>query len=445
MTKEELLTRKICAISLGCDKNRVDLEKILGNLSEYGFEVVGNVQDADIVIINTCAFILPAKQEAISQILEMEYLKKNNKLEKVIVTGCFPERNYDELKENFPSIDAFVKVKDNPTIPLLIEKLYGCEESKKVKKGERILTTPQSYAYLKIADGCNNACSYCAIPRIRGRYKSEKIEDLVDEAENLVKRGVKEIVLVAQDVSRYGEDLYGENKLIDLCKKIAKIKGVYKIRLHYLYPEKITDELLNYIASEDKICKYLDLPLQHIDNDILLSMRRRLFEEDTRKLITNIKSNYPNLYLRTTFIVGYPDENEKQFKKLCDFLKEVNFDYAGFFPYYREENTASYFMKNQNPTWKKMRRLKIAQKLQGKIASRKIYEMIGKEFDVLVDSFDDRTGYYFAHTEFQSPDVDFNVVVKSSSVKVGDIVKVKFTDFNGDNFEGDVLWIYQIK
>ena len=436
MTKEELLEKKISAISLGCDKNRVDLEKMLFKLKDQGFQIVEDPLEANVVIINTCAFILPAKQESISQIIEMEFLKKHNKIDKIIVTGCFPERNFDELKQNFPSVDAFVRVKDNDSIASIIAQTYEATLDPKSHSG-RVITTPGSYAYLKIADGCNNACSYCAIPRIRGRYKSAPIEQLIKEAEEIVKQGVKELILVAQDTSRYGEDIYGENKLIPLCKKLVKIKGLEKIRLHYLYPEKLTDELLEFIASEEKICKYIDIPLQHIDNKILESMRRRLGEVDTRELIKKIKTNYPQLAIRTTFIVGYPGETSKQFKNLLKFINEVKFDYAGFFPYYREENTASYFMKNQISNFTKLRRLKKARKAQALISYNKAKQNILKEVYALVDGFDEGSGYYLAHTDKLSPGVDFGLKISGENLSVGDFVKVKITSFDGENYGGE--------
>ena len=371
MTKEELKQKTVSAISLGCDKNKVDLEKMLGRIKEYGLQIVEEPEEADIVIVNTCAFIRPAQEEAIMNILSMEKLKNEQRIEKVIVTGCFPERNYNSMKENFPTIDAFLRLNENDNIVGTIEKLYGLEPSKPIKKYERVLTNSPSYAYLKIADGCDNVCSYCTIPRIRGRYKSYPMEDLVDEAKNLVSRGVKEIILVAQDPTRYGEDLYKENCLIKLCEKLCKIKGLDRIRLHYAYPEKVSDELLSYIAKNEKMCKYLDIPLQHIDNDILKSMRRKLDEKDTRELIEKIKSNYPEIALRSTFIVGYPGESKAQFKKLCDFVQETKFDYAGFFPYSREPNTASFFMKKQVPEFIKRRRLKKITKIQNDIVTEK--------------------------------------------------------------------------
>ena len=337
MTKQQLTEKRISAISLGCDKNKVDLERMLGKLQAYGFSLTDDVYNCDIVIVNTCAFIQPAQEEAIANIIEMEDLKQKGMIEKVIVTGCFPERNYNVFKENFPDVDAYLKIRENDNICNVIEKLYNIEKPKEIKKYERVLTNSGAYAYLKIADGCNNVCSYCTIPRIRGRYISTPMDELVEEAKNLVERGIKELILVAQDTTRYGEDLYGENKLIELCKKLSKIKGLRWIRLHYAYPEKVTDELLSFVATNEKMCKYLDIPLQHIDDEILGSMRRRLDEEKTRQLISKIKNQYPQIALRSTFIVGYPGETGAKFKKLCQFIKDTKFDYAGFFPYSKEQ------------------------------------------------------------------------------------------------------------
>lgn len=440
MTKEELKQKTVSAISLGCDKNKVDLEKMLGRIKEYGLQIVEEPEEADIVIVNTCAFIRPAQEEAIMNILSMEKLKNEQRIEKVIVTGCFPERNYNSMKENFPTIDAFLRLNENDNIVGTIEKLYGLEPSKPIKKYERVLTNSPSYAYLKIADGCDNVCSYCTIPRIRGRYKSYPMEDLVDEAKNLVSRGVKEIILVAQDPTRYGEDLYKENCLIKLCEKLCKIKGLDRIRLHYAYPEKVSDELLSYIAKNEKMCKYLDIPLQHIDNDILKSMRRKLDEKDTRELIEKIKSNYPEIALRSTFIVGYPGESKAQFKKLCDFVQETKFDYAGFFPYSREPNTASFFMKKQVPEFIKRRRLKKITKIQNDIVTEKAKEKIGQTVEVLVDSFDPQTGEYMGHSQKMSPLVDFNVkFVDNGNVKCYTYVKVKIYDFDGNDYKGEIV------
>ena len=440
MTKEELKKKLVSAISLGCDKNRVDLECMLGKLNEYGFTITDDVENSDILIVNTCAFIQPAMEEAIYNILYAEKLKKNGNVEKVIVTGCFPERGFAAMQENFPQIDRFLRLRENENICQIVEELYGVEKSKLIKNFDRILTTTPSYAYLKIADGCNNACSYCTIPRIRGRYKSTPIDDLVDEAKELVKRGVKELILVAQDTTRYGEDLYGENALIKLCDKLSKIKDLKWIRLHYAYPEKVTDELLSYIAKNPKMCKYLDLPLQHIDDQILRSMRRRLGEDETRSLIEKIKTNYPQIALRTTFIVGYPGERRKDFNKLLDFIKKSEFDYAGFFPYYREENTASYFMSKQLPRYIKAYRLKKIARLQHQIATSRMQSQIGKKITVLVDSFDENSGEFCCHSEKLSPTVDFGIkIIDNGNVKLYDFIEVKLTDFDGSNFKGEVV------
>ena len=266
------------------------------------------------------------------------------------------------------------------------------------------------------------------------------MEDIIDEAKNLVERGVKELILVAQDTTRYGEDLYGENKLIELCEKLSKIKGLNWIRLHYLYPEKLNDKLLSFISNNEKMCKYIDIPLQHIDDEILHSMRRRLGEKETRQLLDKIKSSYPELAIRSTFIVGYPGETRSKFKKLCEFIKEINFDYAGFFPYSKEPNTASFFMKKQMKEWTKNRRFKKIKTLQNKIALENIKGLIGSDIDVLVDEFDSNSGEFCGHSQKLSPLVDFGVrFVDNGSVQCSSIVKVKITDFDGSDLKGEVL------
>ena len=439
MTKEELKTKIISAISLGCDKNRVDLEKMLGLLKEYGFTITEEVENSDIVIVNTCAFIEQAQQEAIMNIIYAEDLKKRGQIEKIIVSGCLPERNYDDIRMNFPLIDKFMRLRENSNIISIIEDLYGVANSKPIKTIKRVITNCPSFAYLKIADGCSNACSYCTIPRIRGRYQSYPLDDLVQEAKMLVQGGVRELILVAQDITRYGEELYGENCLIKLCDKLSKIKNLQWIRLHYLYPEKLDDTLLDYISKNDKICKYIDLPLQHIDNEILASMRRKLDENATRQLVKKIKDEYPSLAFRTTFIVGYPGETREKFRKLYDFIKESKFDYAGFFPYSREEGTASYYMKNQISSFTKKRRLKKLQKLQNSIVTSLAREKIGQVITVLVDSFDSESGEFIAHSQNLSPSVDFGVrFVDNGYIKCQTFVNVKITDFDGSYFKGEI-------
>ena len=434
---KRLKGKKISAISLGCDKNRVDLEKMLFKLSNYGFEIVDSVDDADIVIVNTCAFITPAKEEALSNIFDMCVLKSKGKLEKVVVSGCLAQRHKDELLKQIPEVDAFLTAKDNQNIVGVIEKLYDVKPDAEKDVRGRIFTNRGSYAYLKIAEGCSNVCSYCTIPRIKGKYTSFEMDEIVDEAKYLAKNGVKELILVAQDVTRYGEDLYGKNRLLELLKKLVKIDGIQWIRIHYAYPEKTTDELLNFISKEPKMCKYIDIPLQHIDDRILKSMRRRMGEDDTRKLIEKLTGEYHNIALRTTFIVGYPTETRKDFQKLCEFVKKSRFDYAGFFPYYREENTPSYYLKQLSEHTKKSRLKKIT-KIQNAVASECAKFNIGKVFKILVDYFDENKGVYVGHSEFLSPTVDFGVeIVDNENIRAGEFVNVKFTDFDGENYKGE--------
>ena len=440
MKREELKEKVVSAISLGCDKNKVDLEKMLGRLKEYGFQVCEDIQSANIVIVNTCAFIKDAQAESIMNIIEVEDLKKKGIVEKVIVSGCLPERNYDEIKQNFPLIDAFIRLRENENICKIIEDLYGVEEHKEIKKYERVLTNCPTYAYLKIADGCNNVCSFCTIPRIRGRYVSYPMEKLLDEAKNLVGRGVKEIILIAQDTTRYGEDLYGENKLIELCEKLSKIKELKWIRLHYAYPEKVNKKLLDFIVKNPKMCKYIDIPLQHIDNEILISMRRKHDEKETRDLIELIRNEYPQIAIRTTFIVGYPGEDRRQFKKLYNFVKKTQFEYAGFFPYSREPNTISYFMKKQKSNFIKKLRTKKIKKLQNHIASINAKNQLGQIIEVIVDEFDEMTGEFCGHSEKTSPSLDFGVrFVDNGNIQVGDIISVQITDFDGTDFKGEIV------
>ena len=359
MTIEELKKKKISAISLGCDKNRVDLEKMLFNLKDFGFDIVDDIEDAEIIIINSCAFIKPAIEEAITNIF-MSIELKQNICEKIIVTGCLIAR-FKELSP-IDGVDAMIDLKDNEHIVETVLSLYGIEGKVDYKDG-RLLSNLPHYAYLKIADGCNNGCAYCTIPRIRGRYRSTPIEKLIKEAKDLANMGVKELILIAQDITRYGEDIYGEYRLVELIKELSKIKKIKWIRLHYCYPELVTDELLDEINNNPKVCKYLDIPLQHIDDKILKEMNRKTSEDDIRKLFEKLNTKYPSIAIRSTFIVGFPGETRKQFNKLLEFLKEAKISHAGFFPYSREEKTKAYFMKKQIWGITKKHRLKKAQKI----------------------------------------------------------------------------------
>ena len=440
MTIEELKNKKISYISLGCDKNRVDLEEMMAKISDFGFEAT-DIENADIVIVNTCAFILPARKEAINNILEMTELKKRGKLEKVIATGCLNQRYLDELKAYMPEVDAFVPIKDNEKIVEIIAECYDLEIEIKKKKKTQQTMLPKHYAYLKISDGCNNCCSYCTIPRIRGRYRSIPFEEVIQRAKELVSGGAKELILVAQDVSRYGIDLYKKYRLVELLQELSKIKNLKWIRLHYLYPELVSDDLLEEIHNNKKICKYLDIPLQHIDNGILKSMNRRADENQVRTLINKIRTKYPEISLRSTFIVGYPGETRGKFNKLLTFLKQTKLEQVGFFPYSREEGTKAFYLKGQVFEFIKQKRAKKAEKIQEEIAKENNLNQIGKVVEVLIDDFDSEQGYYTARMQTQSPNVDFFVKIDcSENVKVGEFYTVQLIDYFGYSFLGTTIF-----
>ena len=438
MKENELLEKKVSAISLGCDKNRVDLEHMLGKIKEYGFKVIEDINDAEIIIVNTCSFIAPAVKEAIDNII-IAINQKKLKCEKVIVTGCLTERYLDEIKSEFPEVDAFVKIKDNDTILSVIFDLYNVDYKNKYRGNIRLLTTYNHYAYLKIADGCNNGCAYCTIPRIRGRYRSVPMDELVKEAKELASQGVKELIIVAQDITRYGEDIYKKNSLIELLEKLSKIKGIEWIRLHYCYPEMVTDELLTYIQNNPKICKYLDIPLQHIDNKILKDMNRNCDEQQTRDLISKIKTDYPNFAIRTTYIVGFPGETRFQFNKLLKFIKQSKLNNVGFFPYYREEKTKAYFMKKQIPNFIKKLRLKKIEKAQEQVANELNKARVGQIVRILIDYYDDSNGFYYGRDEYQSPQVDFIFEVEDNNkIECGMFYNIKIIGYNNGVFKGEI-------
>lgn len=438
MDIKKLKNKKVSAISLGCDKNRVDLEKMLFNIKNFGMEIVPNIEDANVIIVNTCAFISSAVNEAIENIFLAESMK-NSICEKVIVTGCLPARYKDEIKNSFENIDAFIDIKDNDKIVNVILTLYNLEEKYSYKNG-RLLTNANHYSFLKIADGCDNGCAYCTIPRIRGRYKSTPIDELVKEAKDLAKQGVKELILVAQDVTRYGIDIYGSVKLIDLIHELSKIKNIQWIRLHYCYPEMINEELLDEIYNNPKVCKYIDIPFQHIDNDILKNMNRRSTEEDIRNLVNLIKEKYSSIAIRSTFILGFPGETKKQFNKLLNFLESAKLNNVGFFPYYKEEKTKAFFMKKQISNFTKKRRVKKAQKVQERVMNALNINKLGSIEEVLIDDYVPNINKYIGRTCQHSPEVDFSIFIDGSeNINIGEFYKIKLTDYVDTYFIGEVL------
>ena len=419
---------KVGMISLGCDKNRVDSERMLFLLRSAGFVLTDDPSEAEAIIVNTCAFIESAKKETIDVVLDTARLKTEGKLKKLIVTGCFAQR-YPEV--DFPEVDRFVSIADEEKIASIVAEECGADYLPCAGQG-RILTTPAYYAYLKIADGCDNRCSYCAIPAIRGRYRSYPTEDLVREATTLREEGVQELILVAQDVTSYGKDLYGRPTICELIKKLIGI-GFWKIRLLYAYPERITDELIELMASEPSVAKYIDMPLQHVDDGILRKMRRPTTGEKIRARITELRKRVPDIAIRSTFIVGFPTETDEQYIKLESFVAEGALDYAGFFVYSPEEGTDAYEMKPRIGKGVARKRLLACERAQSAatVAAQKKY--VGRTLDVLYEGIDFDKQLFYGRSEYNAPDVDTKVFFTGKfTPEPGKIYKVKIisSDFH---------------
>lgn len=433
---------RIGAISLGCDKNRVDTEKMLSRLVGGGHTLVGSEDEADVIIVNTCAFIDKAKEESIDEILNAVAAKNAGKGKKVIVTGCLAQRYADTLKEEFPEVDAILGIADYDKILDTIkdvedgEKVLNCANLDRFYEG-RVLTTPYHYAYLKIADGCSNHCTYCAIPSIRGKYRSEKIEDLLCEAKTLSDDGVKELILVAQDVTRYGTDFDGKSHLIELLDGLSKLDFEW-IRLLYLYPEMVDDTLIEYVKSNPKIAKYLDVPLQHIDDEVLKRMNRRTDEKSIRELIGKLKD--AGIAVRTTFICGFPGETQEQFEKLENFIKEVKFDYAGFFAYSREEGTPADKLGGHLDEKVKEERARKLRSVQEKIIRNHNKELVGKTIKVIYDDIDYDKQMFVGRCQSQAPDID-NVTLfcADDEVRIGEFYNVEILGADGIDLVGKVI------
>lgn len=435
MTLKELKDKKVGFISLGCDKNRVDLEKIIYNLSSFGMQIVNDPTYANIIIVNTCSFLESARLESIENILEMSEYKNNNSLEKLIVTGCLNELNYPDIQESLPEVDAFVNLKDNENIVNIIAELYGIKIDCNYTN-DRVITTPKHYSYLKISEGCNNFCTYCLIPYIRGRYKSTPIEELVIEAKNLVNRGVKELIIVAQDVTKYGVDLYKKKMLVPLLQELSKIENLDNIRLLYCYPEEIDDELISEIRDNDKIVKYLDIPLQHVSTNILKKMNRRSNYESICKLFDKLKSEIPNIVLRTTFILGFPSEAEDDVDLIEKFLKKYKLHNVGFFTYSREEGTKAYDMDNQISEEIKSQRLERLSSVQYDIVQENNNSLIGLTLDVIIDEVYD--GYSIGRYYGQAPIIDTIIYINETLIQ-GEKYRVKITNQIDYDLQGEIL------
>lgn len=434
---------KVGMISLGCPKNQVDGEVLLAKLAAAGYQIVNEIENSDVMIVNTCGFIEDAKREAIDTILEVAQYKEAGVISALVVTGCLAERYQDEILKEMPEVDAVIGIGANADIVKVCDKaLCGIQTSNYPNKcylpidDERLLSTPSHWAYLKIAEGCDNRCSYCAIPGIRGKFRSRKIESVVDEAKSLVNRGVKEIILVAQDTTKYGQDLYGEYSLDKLLKELVKIDGLEWIRLFYCYPQRITDSLIEVIANEEKVCNYIDIPLQHSDTTVLKNMNRVGDGNDYRVLLDKMRKAIPDLALRTTFMVGFPGETDEQFENLCDFVKDMKFDKMGCFTFSPEEDTPAFDMDNQIDEDVKKRRQEVLMNAQYSITEASNKSRVGNVYKVIIDSFAD--GKYTGRSYMDSPEIDSGIIFTSNKkLNISDFVNVKITDFDGYDLIGE--------
>ena len=427
------MTYNIGMVSLGCAKNQTDAEIMLGLLSEDGYAIVDDPADADIIIVNTCGFIESAKQESIEAILEMARYKEG-RCKLLIATGCLAERYNSQVMSEMPEVDAVLGTGDFDSICSVIksafegEKPIICGNKDRTPDDDlpRVLTTPQYSAYLKISDGCDNNCTYCAIPKIRGRYRSRTKENIVKEAKELAKRGVKELILIAQDTTRYGIDLYGRYCLDELLEELVKIDGIHWIRVHYYYAEAITKELVDTMARHSKICNYIDIPIQHANNDILRRMARRTNRDEITQKINYIREKMPDAVIRTSIIVGFPGETQEQFNELCDFVKEMKFDRMGVFAYSQEEDTAAANFKDQIDEKTKQKRLDTLMKIQQKISLSLNQQKIGKRIEVLVEGYDEDNFLFYGRSRGDSIDVDSLVYFATEDeVNAGDFITVE--------------------
>ncbi|MDE6425964.1 MAG: 30S ribosomal protein S12 methylthiotransferase RimO [Ruminococcus sp.] len=438
---------KVGMVSLGCSKNLVDSERMLYKLKSHGYKLVTEPGLSDIAVVNTCGFIQSAKEEAIETILELAKLKEEGTIKKIVITGCLTERYREETAELFPEADAVIGIGNNKDIVDVLDHVMKDERyinfASKLEAeltGERIISTLPFFAYLKIAEGCSNCCTYCAIPQIRGKFRSVPMEDVVKEAEWLAENGVTELIVIAQDTSRYGEDLYGESKLPELLRRLCRIDGIHWIRTLYCYPERITDELLNTIASEEKLVKYLEIPIQHCNGEILDRMNRWGDRESLENLFTHIREKIPNVILRTTLITGFPSETDEQFTELSEFVQRVRFDRLGCFAYSQEEGTKASEFDNQIEEEIKNHRADIIMEQQMMISAENNEKLMNKIFETVVEGFDRLAECWFGRTQADAPDIDGKIFFTSENpLVVGEYVNVKITDTLDYDLIGEVI------
>lgn len=436
------MAKKAALISLGCPKNLVNSEQMLYLLCEAGYDVVPEPEEADCVVINTCGFIESAKTEAIDTIIEMGELKKAGKLKAIVVTGCLAQRYRDEILKELPEIDSVLGTGSYDDIVKAVDgalkkkpvALFG-DINAPVSENGRIVSTGPSYAYLRIAEGCSNRCAYCVIPSIRGNYRSRKMEDIVEEAQALAKTGIKELIVVAQDITRYGSDIYGKRRLSELIIKLCKIKGVEWIRLHYLYPDAFDDELIDTIARENKVVKYLDIPIQHINDGILKRMNRRGTGGDIKALLTKLRARIPGVVIRTSLIVGLPGEGEAEFEELCGFLREYRLERAGVFVFSPEEGTPAAEMTDRCDTQEAERRQQLVMELQNQVMDDWGRSFVGKTLRVLCEGYDDEMGMQFGRSYADSPEID-GIVFFAGECEAGRFADVEIDEIADGEWYG---------
>ncbi len=429
------MQEKVNVVTLGCEKNLVDSEIMSGLVHARGYTLVDQPEDATVVIVNTCGFIDAAKEESVNTILNLAELKDTARLKALIVSGCLTQRYKQELMKEMPEIDGIVGTGDFHRINDIIDEALGGK--KPIYVGNpvfnyeetlpRLLSTPRHTAYVKIAEGCDNACTFCSIPIMRGKFRSRSIESILAEVKQLAAQGVKEISLIAQDSTNYGTDLYEGFKLPDLMNRVSEVEGIEWVRLHYAYPGFFTDELIETIASNPKICKYIDMPLQHSEDAILKRMRRPGRQRDVRELISRIRARIPDVALRTSMIVGFPGETEEEFEKLCDFVQEMKFDRLGVFAYSQEEDTPANRLPDQLSDEVKQHRAHTLMEVQREVAKGNSAKYVGRTLDVLVERYDGRSDVYIGRSQYDAPEVDGEVYVSGIRTELGEIRKVRIT------------------
>jgi len=441
------MTERVKVLTLGCEKNLVDSEIMSGLIHERGYRLVEQADDATVIIVNTCGFIDAAKEESVNTILDMAEFKQTGRLKALIVSGCLTQRYKQQLMEEMPEIDGIVGTGDFHHITDIVEEALNGKKPMKVGnpifdydlKLPRLVTTPRYTAHVKIAEGCDNACTFCSIPIMRGKFRSRSMESIVAEVESLVAQGVREVSLIAQDSTNYGTDLYDKFMLPELLNRVSEVEGIVWVRLHYAYPGFFTDELIETIASNPKVCKYIDMPLQHSEDRILKRMRRPGRQRDARELINKIRARIPDVALRTSIIVGFPGETEEDFERLSDFVREMKFDRLGVFTYSNEEDTPAVRLPDQIADEVKEWRSNTLMEIQREASKHNSSKYIGREIDVLVERYDGRSDIYIGRSQYDAPEIDGEVFISNCQAAIGEIQKVRITHAYEFDMSGEGL------